>query len=131
MLDNIYGSTWLTSGLGSVRPLSGQPGSDEVTAFHVKQPAETVGPTDIRHDHHAGVSSAVNLKRLTVPQFLAMGGSYSAQELAALSGKSTASVRRELRSTGAVEIPGANTSEGREPSRWQSPVSSPVARTWG
>jgi hypothetical protein len=55
-LDDVYGSTWLTSGLGSVLLLDGDPGSALITAHHVKQPAEQVAEFVIRHDAARGVS---------------------------------------------------------------------------
>lgn len=53
-IDDVYGSTWLTSGLGSVILLDGEPGDPTVTLHHVKQPAEPVGPLTVRHDHPTG-----------------------------------------------------------------------------
>lgn len=52
---DIYGSTWLTSGAGSVVMLSGEPGDPIVGFRHVKQPAEEVGPYRLLHDQGAGV----------------------------------------------------------------------------
>jgi hypothetical protein len=52
----VYGSTWLTSGLGSVIVLDGKPGDPTVELRHLKQPAEPVGPLTLRHDHTAGVT---------------------------------------------------------------------------
>lgn len=52
---DIYGSTWLTSGAGSVVLLSGEPGDPIVGFRHVKQPAEEVGPYRLLHDQGAGV----------------------------------------------------------------------------
>lgn len=53
-VDSIYGSTWITSGCGSVLLLSGAPGDPIVAVHHVKQPAEQVGPMQIIHDHSVG-----------------------------------------------------------------------------
>ena len=53
-LDDVYGSTWLTSGLGSVIVLDGEPGDPTVELRHLKQPAEPVGPLTLRHDHSVG-----------------------------------------------------------------------------
>ena len=50
-LDDVYGSTWLTSGLGSVFVLDGEPGDPTVELRHLKQPAEPIGPLTLRHDH--------------------------------------------------------------------------------
>lgn len=56
-LADVYGSTWLTSGAGSVILLSGKPGAPIVDFVHLKQPAAVVGPFKIIHDHQAGASS--------------------------------------------------------------------------
>lgn len=55
-LADVYGSTWLTSGAGSVILLWGEAGDRTVELRHLKQPAEPVGPLDIVHDHMAGTS---------------------------------------------------------------------------
>lgn len=56
-VDDVYGSTWLTSGCGSIILLTGAPGDPIVKLFHVKQPSDQVGPLTIAHDHEAGRSS--------------------------------------------------------------------------
>lgn len=56
-VDAIYGSTWLTSGAGSIVMLSGEPGDPIVGFRHVKQPAEEVGPYRLLHDQAAGLLS--------------------------------------------------------------------------
>lgn len=64
---DIYGSTWLTSGAGSIVLLSGDPGDPIIGFRHVKQPAEEVGPYRLLHDQEAGVLSiehGVNLVEL-------------------------------------------------------------------
>lgn len=113
-LDNIFGSTLLTSGLGSVIALSGDPGSDEVTAHHVKQPAETIGPLDLRHLHKQGVTEVVNGVRLTVEQVLNLGQA-TVKGIATMTGLSDKTVRRHLKNMGArvEKVPGSNTSAGR------------------
>lgn len=55
-LDDVYGSTWLTSGLGSVIALEGQPGDVIIDLRHLKQPATPV-ELKARHDHAAGLTS--------------------------------------------------------------------------
>ena len=55
-LADVYGSTWLTSGAGSVLLLWGEPGDSVVGALHLKQPMNDVGPLTIIHDHDAGTS---------------------------------------------------------------------------
>jgi len=56
-LEDLYGSTWIAAGAGSVVLLWGQAGDPIVELVHLKQPAEEVGPLKIEHDHHAGVST--------------------------------------------------------------------------
>lgn len=53
-IDDLYGSTWLPSGAGSVLLLTGSPGDPIVGLHHVKQPAAEVGPLQIIHDHEVG-----------------------------------------------------------------------------
>lgn len=54
---DVYGSTWLTSGAGSIVMLSGDPGDPIVGFRHVKQPAEEVGPWRLLHEQSAGTLS--------------------------------------------------------------------------
>jgi len=56
-LADVYGSTWLTAGAGSVLLLWGEPGDLVVELKHLKQPAEEVGPFTIVHDHARGFST--------------------------------------------------------------------------
>lgn len=56
-LEDVYGSTWLTAGSGSVVLLWGEAGADLVELSHLKQPADQVGPWTIEHDHIAGTST--------------------------------------------------------------------------
>lgn len=57
-LADVFGSTWLTGGAGSVILLAGTAGDPIVEFRHLKQPAEPVGPFKVIHDHANG-SSAV------------------------------------------------------------------------
>ena len=47
----MYGSRWLTAGMGSVFMLWGDPGDLVVEFTHLKQPAEAIGPWKLLHDH--------------------------------------------------------------------------------
>lgn len=58
-LADVYGSTWLTAGAGSVLLLWGVAGDPIVDLVHLKQPASLVGPLRVEHDHYAGTSSIV------------------------------------------------------------------------
>lgn len=59
-IDDVYGSTWLTSGAGSVFILSGEPGDPIVHLHHVKQPMDQVGPFTLLHDHEHGQTTLHN-----------------------------------------------------------------------
>lgn len=55
-LADVYGSTWITSGAGSVLLIWGQPGDEVVELLHLKQPANDIGPLMVEHDHANGTS---------------------------------------------------------------------------
>jgi replicative DNA helicase len=55
-LDDVYGSTWITAGAGSVFVLWGEPGDPVVEMTHLKQPLEPLGPWMVLHDHVEGRS---------------------------------------------------------------------------
>lgn len=59
-IADVYGSTWLTSGAGSVISLYGSPGDPIVSFRHLKQPMNEVGPFRVLHDHAAGTSSVAH-----------------------------------------------------------------------
>lgn len=56
-INGVYGSTWLTSGMGSIVSIAGDPGATVVKLTHTKQPADTVGPLTLQHEHRRGVTS--------------------------------------------------------------------------
>lgn len=72
-LDDVYGSTWLTSGQGSVVLLWGKPGANTVELSHLKQPVAQVGPLQIVHDHPAGRSTLRNTTNELLAAFQAAG----------------------------------------------------------
>jgi len=53
-LADVYGSTWITAGAGSVVLLWGEPGDPIVEMTHLKQPADEIGPLELAHDHDRG-----------------------------------------------------------------------------
>lgn len=53
-IGEIFGSTWLTSGAGSVIMLTGEPGDLVVRFHHRKTPADEVGPYHLHHDPDKG-----------------------------------------------------------------------------
>lgn len=73
-IDDIYGSTWLTSGCGSVLVLGGVPGDPIVTLHHVKQPADQVGPLKVIHDADEGRSSIWHSADLLAAVLASPGG---------------------------------------------------------
>jgi replicative DNA helicase len=56
-IDDVFGSTWLTAGAGSVLMLWGEPGDPLVEMLHLKMPMEQVGPLRLAHDHTAGTTT--------------------------------------------------------------------------
>ncbi len=59
-ISDVYGSTWLTAGAGSVVLLWGDPGDPVVELAHLKQPLGEVGPFELVHDHAKGRTSLVD-----------------------------------------------------------------------
>lgn len=53
-IADVYGSTWITSGAGSVILLNGNPGDAVVRFHHVKQPVEELGPWMLLHEQETG-----------------------------------------------------------------------------
>lgn len=58
-LADVYGSTWITAGTGSVVLVWGDSGDLVVELSHLKQPVAEVGPMRVIHDHARGTSSVV------------------------------------------------------------------------
>ncbi len=56
-LEDVYGSTWITAGMGSVLLLWGAAGDPITELRHLKQPASEVGPLKIETDHFTGRST--------------------------------------------------------------------------
>lgn len=56
-LADVYGSTWITAGAGSVLLLWGEPGDPLVELHHLKQPSGEVGPLTLAHDHATGATT--------------------------------------------------------------------------
>jgi len=55
-INGIYGSTWITSGCGSIVLLWGDPGDPVVDFVHLKQPMNEVGPLKVLHNRETGIS---------------------------------------------------------------------------
>ncbi|MBG6095954.1 AAA family ATPase [Nocardioides luteus] len=73
-MDDVYGSTWLTSGCGSVVLLTGAPGDPIVGLHHLKQPADPVGPLKVIHDADAGRSEVWHATDLATVALATPGG---------------------------------------------------------
>jgi hypothetical protein len=58
LIDQVYGGAQIGWSAGSILALSGEPGDEEVEAYHVKQPAKPCGPWTLKHDHEHGITSA-------------------------------------------------------------------------
>lgn len=56
-LDRVYGSTWITSGAGSVLFVSGEAGDLAVDIHHLKHPTGEIGPLQVIHDHERGTTT--------------------------------------------------------------------------
>lgn len=56
-IDDVYGSTWITSGSGSVLLLNGSAGDPIISMHHVKQPLGEFGPLRVVHDRDSGRST--------------------------------------------------------------------------
>jgi replicative DNA helicase len=54
-INEVYGSIWLTAGVGSVLLLWGDPGDAVVELSHLKQPVEEIGPLSLLHDATTGL----------------------------------------------------------------------------
>jgi hypothetical protein len=127
-LDDVYGSTWLTAGLGSVVVLDGEPGDPTVELRHLKQPANPVGPLILRHDHATGATS-VHTGELDLDQLLWTAGDEgtTAQDVAlALFGRASESdlvkarraLHRLVAKGRAVKQAGSHSRAGRTADRY-------------
>lgn len=98
-LDDVYGSTWLTAGLGSVVQVIGKRGEPQVTLHHLKQPAEEVGPLTVEHDHFTGTTTAASV--LTVEDHLVQcalrGETQTVAQVTVAVGMTMDKVRRRIR----------------------------------
>jgi len=53
-MEDVYGSTWITAGMGSVVLLWGAAGDPLIELSHLKQPASQIGPLTVEHDADTG-----------------------------------------------------------------------------
>jgi replicative DNA helicase len=83
-LEDVYGSTWITAGAGSVVLLWGAAGDPIVELRHLKQPAGEVGPLKIETDHSVGLSTLFRGQVDALMVMRNMPGGLTAVELARL-----------------------------------------------
>jgi replicative DNA helicase len=89
-LTDVYGSRWITAGMGSVILLWGNPGDLVVELNHLKQPLEDLGPFNVLHDHTTGTSSlyqATTVESLLVTATSGLTVEQAARGIYATSGK--------------------------------------------
>jgi len=134
-LSDVYGSTWITSGAGSVLMLSGEPGDPIVDMRHLKQPAGEVGPYRLLHDQDTGAMTVEHSTDLYAIAVAAGGDGITAKRAAvAMFEKDTPSraeiekVRRKLdrlvRDGSLVREDGQLGPEGGKPTATWQPVES-------
>lgn len=135
-LADVYGSNWLTAGLGSVIILWGEPGDPIVELSHLKSPAEEIGPIEVHIDHATGTLT----RPTSLLDFVRSAGDHgvAAADAAlhlygAASKAQTQKARRKLdvlMKDGLVtKIEGTNTGTTgarREPDRYVIPIPIPV-----
>jgi replicative DNA helicase len=97
-IDDLFGG-WIAAGAGSVIMLQGEPGDLIVDFLHLKQPAETVGPWKVEHDHRRGESKVtrtvtdLRMALANVPRGM------TATELAAIDGEGKKPTTNEVART--------------------------------
>lgn len=88
-LDRVYGSTWITSGAGSVLFIAGEAGDPAVTLHHLKTVTGEIGPLQVIHDHTHGTTT-IEPTLDPVALLRAHPGGLTTRDLAALlSGETT------------------------------------------
>ncbi|HTA32999.1 MAG TPA: AAA family ATPase [Solirubrobacteraceae bacterium] len=101
-VDDVFGSTWITAGAGSVILLWGEPGDTTIELSHLKPAAEPLGPFEIEHDHDHGITTRPErADPWSVLQAATNGGVTVADATNAIYGtkhekKHTVAVRRKL-----------------------------------
>lgn len=58
-LDDVYGSTWVTAGQGSVIALNGIAGTGTAAFSHLKQPADEISGFDVSFDYDLGTVTTI------------------------------------------------------------------------
>lgn len=131
-LADVYGSTWLTAGAGSVALLWGEPGDELVSLKHLKQPAEVVGPLTLMHDHASGTTTVLDVssgnagkrEAAITKRFLDLGGAagpeLTLENLLELDVGAENSLRDSLKKLVEKRVLGYREGSGRgHPSTWK------------
>lgn len=98
-LEDVFGSTWITAGAGSVVLLWGEPGDPYVELVHLKQPAAEVGPLTLHHDHERGrttIPDKVDLLDLAAHGVTAMEAAAAIYDVSAPNRNQRERARRRL-----------------------------------
>jgi hypothetical protein len=74
-LDEVYGSTWLTSGLGSVFTIDGETGSSVVTLKQLKSVVEMIDDTPVKIDMATGLMGLHDPDSMSLADALKQAGS--------------------------------------------------------
>lgn len=140
-LSDVYGSAWITAGIGSCVVLWGKAGDLIVDLLHLKTPLDDCGPIRLIHDHHRGVTGILDG---TDPLAVAngFGGAWFtardyAMRLLETDSPSRADVekaRRQLErltASGLLDMDKMPTSNGQHASRWHEKVTTAHAPSHG
>ena len=72
LLDHIYGSTWLTSGMDSVLHIQGKQGENVVTYTHLKAILNLLDPITAMHDQENGRTAVMQMAKAATAHELAI-----------------------------------------------------------
>lgn len=129
-LDDVYGSSWLTAGMGSVLGIFGKPGATRVEVTHLKIPNEPFGPVWIEHDRASGTSQQHDAEDALLATVIAAGeeGVTLAQAAMSCFGEDDSSNQKKARRrlerlvtdtrVGYIEGSSGGTGGGGTPARW-------------
>jgi replicative DNA helicase len=122
-LSDVYGSEWLTAGLGSVLVLVGSPGGEVVELRQLKMPVDEVGPLHLLHDHATGTTRLTgDFPKLRDVLALHPQG-LTVKALAEVCRLNEKVVQRQLASLEkqglAERSEGGHTARGRDPDLWR------------
>ncbi len=126
-LDDVFGSTLITSGLGSIFALRGLPGTLTPELIHLKQPVMPVEMM-LRHDHKTGTTSIENGAVESIDMLREAGDlgmtlvDIALRRFGRAEKTDTQKIKRELKeylASGRVKVvPGFVSSSGRSPDRY-------------